>query len=87
MTMGDQGTVRVRYDDGAKDGVKAIILEASLPNGVVYEYPITLDQCDTHEKILSWVLHLAEKNWMDKGSLRLFATEALERNGVVWPKA
>ena len=31
---------------------------------VKYEYNIELSRCNTHAKILAWVVHLAEKTWM-----------------------
>ena len=28
-----------------------------------HEYWFNLDQCNTHEKLTKWLLHLSEKNW------------------------
>ncbi len=34
------------------------------------DYWFDLDRCDTHEKLVCWVLHLSEKNWFDIKTMR-----------------
>ncbi|MFH1748198.1 MAG: hypothetical protein ABIG44_14280 [Planctomycetota bacterium] len=49
---------------------------------VDYEYNIALDQCDTPAKILSWMVHLADKTWMDLDIMQRFIVLAAEQCGV-----
>lgn len=42
----------------------------------VYDYSIHKDRRDTKAKILQWVHHLAEKNWMNQYRLRIFINVA-----------
>ncbi|MCB0213917.1 MAG: hypothetical protein KDJ52_31550 [Anaerolineae bacterium] len=39
---------------------------------VCYKYPIAVSECDTPEKLLAWVYHLCEKNWMTTPVIRRF---------------
>jgi hypothetical protein len=39
---------------------------------VTSEYDIDLNRCDTHEKILAWVVHLSEKAWITQEVLIKF---------------
>ncbi|MEI6724620.1 MAG: hypothetical protein WCN81_00180 [Actinomycetes bacterium] len=57
--------------------------EIVLPNG----YRVDLDRCMTHEQVLNWVMHLAEKNWVDTPLLRKVAIIALNSNGLRWPQS
>jgi len=52
---------------------------------VSYEYDIYLSDCDTHEKILRWCLHLKDKNWVDWDVLNVFIARACEHNGLKVP--
>ena len=52
-----------------------------------YEYEIPLAELDTHEKILSWVLHLKDKTWVDWDVLNVFIFKACEHNGIKVPSA
>lgn len=49
---------------------------------VEYEYPIELARCDTHEKILAWVVQLSDKNWMDPEVLQRFVYLAAQKHGL-----
>lgn len=42
-------------------------------------YPIAFDDCDSAEKILSWILHLSEKTWVTTDLLRRFIEQASAR--------
>lgn len=44
-----------------------------------YEYQIDFDRCNTVEKIMGWMNHLAEKTWMTKEMLNVFVQLSLER--------
>ena len=44
-------------------------------------YTIPLERCDTSEKLLGWISHLCEKNWMDRLRFRAFITRA-EETGI-----
>ena len=54
---------RARVYDGC------IVLNTGGPAAApgAYKDLVDLDRCDTAEKILGWVLHLSEKNWVDGG--------------------
>ncbi|MCR9061645.1 MAG: hypothetical protein NXI02_30255 [Rhodobacteraceae bacterium] len=52
---------------------------------VRYPYEVDLDRCDTHEKILAWMLHLSGKNWATKEVLRRFANLAMSENNLEAP--
>lgn len=43
---------------------------------------IQLDSCDTHEKILSCVMHLTEKKSMDSSMVHRFIFLASEHNSI-----
>lgn len=45
---------------------------------VRYEYEIALERCDTHEKILDWVMHLSCKNWFTMRLMKRFIIIANE---------
>lgn len=40
---------------------------------VAYPYEIDLDRIKTERDLLAWVMHLAEKNWIDTILIREFA--------------
>lgn len=48
-------------------------------------YEVEMSRCDTHEKILGWVLHLSEKDWADRAFLRHFVAVALSEAGLGHP--
>lgn len=47
---------------------KHIIIKDPEPQG--WNYDILISDCNTPEKILSWVMHLSEKNWVTKDIIR-----------------
>lgn len=52
---------------------------------VRYEYDIALGRCDTHQKVLEWVLHLSGKNWFSMDLMQKFirvANEEIRKNKV-----
>ncbi len=49
-------------------------------------YAIALKRADTHEKILGWVVHLAEKTWMTQQVTRRFVYLACEAAGLKVPR-
>ena len=50
-----------------------------------YEYEIELIRCDSHFKIIDWVLHLSEKDWMTTDMINQFIDIALRSNGLKHP--
>ena len=44
-------------------------------------YTITYERCDTSEKVLSWVVHLADKTWVTKDLIQEFIVSATKRIG------
>jgi hypothetical protein len=50
------------------------------PKGM--DYPIGLGRCDTHEKIVGWVLHLSEKRWITVLMIEMFILTACDRHGL-----
>ena len=48
---------------------------------VVYEYNIPIEECDTPEKLLGWIVHLCEKTWMSTLVLERFARIAANQSG------
>lgn len=51
-------------------------------------YEIEMTRCDTYDKILSWVLHLSEKNWAsDPAFIRSFVQLCLRHAGLGFPQA
>lgn len=55
---------------------KAIVLVGG------FSYVITLDRCDTLEKILDWVLHLSEKTWVTTDLIESFIHLAIDANNI-----
>ena len=49
---------------------------------VAYEYSIALSRCDTAEKLLSWVLHLQQKTWVNSLITERFVSLACQANGI-----
>jgi len=47
-----------------------IVIKDPEPNG--WGYDIAISDCNTAEKILSWVMHLSEKNWVNTDIIRQF---------------
>jgi hypothetical protein len=53
---------------------------------VSFEYSIALNRCDTAEKLLDWVCHIAVKPWMTGDILRRFVETACRENGIEMDK-
>ena len=52
-------------------------------HGSVYDsYSVELNNCNTPEKILDWVMHLSEKTWMTTLMIRGFIRAACEANNI-----
>jgi hypothetical protein len=55
-------------------------------NSVVFPqshgYEISLETCDTHEKVLRWVYHIADKPWCTPEVLKGFITVACQASGI-----
>jgi len=45
-------------------------------------YRIELSRCNTHEKIVDWVLHLSEKVWITPAIIQRFIELAAQENGL-----
>jgi hypothetical protein len=50
-----------------------------------YDYDIEQSQVDTVGKLLTWVLHLSEKSWMDSCRVRYFANLVAKHNNLKFP--
>ena len=50
------------------------------PDDIAYE--IELDDCDTHQKIIRWVLHLSRKSWFSRDMLQIFVGMACNYHGL-----
>ncbi|ORM96265.1 hypothetical protein [Pantoea septica] len=59
---------------------KHIIIKDPEPNG--WDYDVAISDCNTHEKILSWVMHLSEKNWVTKDIIRQFIRVSAHASGL-----
>jgi len=46
------------------------------------EYEIALNTCKTPEQVVSWIFHLTEKQWVDRGILRRFIKLASHHAGI-----
>ena len=62
------------------------------PDGdVVFMYPqggkyeILKTQCDSLPKILRWVMHMSEKNWVTTQAIRVFISLAMQTNNMGTP--
>ena len=51
-----------------------------LPTGSIYEIEKT--RCNTFPKIIGWVMHMTEKNWVTIEAIRKFIYLAAETNGL-----
>lgn len=51
------------------------------PNMDGFEYDIQFSRCNTPEKLVSWIHHLLEKNWVTKDHISRLIYLASERNG------
>jgi hypothetical protein len=49
---------------------------------VAYEYPIELARCDTHAKILAWVVQLTDKTWITPEVVQRFVYLAVQQHGL-----
>lgn len=68
----------------APEKVKITRTEIWLIDG---RYPVPRDRCRTYHEILGWVLHVSQKKWMDRESIRQFIEAATEAAGLERPKA
>ena len=46
------------------------------------DYDIPLASCSTHAQIVSWVMHLSEKDWVDGEMIRMFISAACSHHGL-----
>lgn len=49
---------------------------------VHYEYNIAIERINTPEKLLFWVYHLSEKNWVTKQIIRDVVKLAIEKMNI-----
>jgi len=47
-----------------------------------FSYSISLDTCDTLEKVVDWILHLAEKSWVTTELIESFIELAIDTNKI-----
>ena len=46
------------------------------------DYDIAIDRTDSHSKIISWVMHLSEKNWVTKEMIASFISLACRKSNL-----
>lgn len=81
MILYSIGEVRKMFSESMKELNEMVKLE----NGnIVLDgfYKIHLSRCNTTEKILDWVLHLNEKNWIDGKIINRFIELAISANNI-----
>lgn len=49
---------------------------------VEYPYEIEIARCDSHAKILAWLVQLSEKTWISPAVMRRFAWLAAKEHGL-----
>ncbi|MCV0427248.1 MAG: hypothetical protein K5905_17440 [Roseibium sp.] len=49
-------------------------------------YEVRRELCDTHEKILAWVLYFCDRPWITSDVLRRFISIAIRENGLKYPE-
>ncbi|MET3817291.1 hypothetical protein [Pantoea sp. UYEF8] len=59
---------------------KHIIIKDPEPQG--WDYDVAISDCNTPEKILSWVMHLSEKTWVTKDIIRQFIRVSAQASGL-----
>lgn len=69
-------------DSKEKLNRQVFIADDHIVINVYYEYNISLDRCDSAEKLLHWVWHLTEKTWMTNDVMRRFISLACQKNGI-----
>ncbi len=45
-------------------------------------YVVEMERCNTPAKILEWVYHLSQKNWVDREVIERFILLACSANGI-----
>ncbi|MCP5537027.1 MAG: hypothetical protein H7A51_12470 [Akkermansiaceae bacterium] len=45
-------------------------------------YPIKLDSCDTHEKLVGWIVHLSRKRWITVLLIEMFILTAYDHHDL-----
>jgi hypothetical protein len=58
------------------------IQDGYLVINVAFEYPIELARCDTHAKILAWVVQLTDKTWITPEVVQRFIYLATQHHGL-----
>jgi len=48
-------------------------------------YEIPLDDCNTQEKLLSWIMYLLEKKWINRSIIYRFVKTACKENNLKIP--
>lgn len=81
--IADVDEVMKRATEQEKELQKIVtVSDGEIVINVAYPYKVALDRCDSHEKILGWVLHLSPKTWMTKDVLERFVRVAVRENGL-----
>ena len=79
--MTDQKIKLIRLSE-LPDQVSKVHVDDKFITIIDGDYPIEKTRCDTYEKILSWILHLSEKAWVDNETIYDF-TEAAMRHANI----
>ncbi|HIH4928439.1 TPA: hypothetical protein ACYSAK_001830 [Proteus mirabilis] len=53
-----------------------------LSDNEIDQYEISISSCNTPEKLLSWIFHLTEKQWMNTELLRYFIRVASVKSNI-----
>lgn len=79
----DAGEVKAKYEELSKiltvDGSHFVF---RLSDDEIDQYEIRIQSCDTAEKLISWVFHLTEKQWMTVDLLRYFIQVASKKSNI-----
>lgn len=46
------------------------------------EYEVPISECDTAEKLVNWIFHLTEKQWMTREIMREFVRRACNQSNI-----
>ncbi|MEX9792216.1 hypothetical protein [Morganella morganii] len=79
----DTGEAKAKYEKLSKiltvDGNYFVF---RLSDDEINNYEINIEACNTAEKLISWVYHLTEKQWMTVDLLRYFIQVASKKSNI-----
>ncbi len=79
----DTGEVKAKYEELSKIlTVEGNYFVFRLSDDEINNYEINIEVCNTAEKLISWVYHLTEKQWMTVDLLRYFIQVASKKSNI-----